>query len=420
MKWQNIELIVICIFISLTIIEAIQVGLSIRIAGQNLLNARLWSYIAVFVIWLGDRSVFTNKSFTWLYLYVALFLLLELVGHYDLQSDRSNRFNWLYWQHYSIAVCIILRNHFIQNGRDSGLQAVINIVFLSYLIACVLNIYVIYRYPAAVRGNESTWYLEDVGNFTGMGLSGYGVVSSLPFVLPLLVYKAKKAIVSSKSYTFVLWAATIGLVLLSSYMSVIVAPFLLSIVFFVLAVLGRRRFKTNLLLMVAFFTIYIIIPKTTIANSVGYIANIVPNTEISNKLEDVSSAMSGGFEIVEQDKAKGSIEGRASRIGLNLEFFFKNPVIGTGRSSAGEHIYWLHLLAQFGLIGAWPMYRFVYKTYFKESQPMPENFKFYYFLSYFCFICLGFLKAMGGISMFIIPLFLAPGMAYIESQELKR
>ena len=121
--------------------------------------------------------------------------------------------------------------------------------------------------------------------------------------------------------------------------------------------------------------------------------------------------------MTHSDEARTGIEGRASRIKYNLQEFFKSPFIGLGRQS-NAHIYWLNLLAQFGLIGVLPLIMIIRSQIRKHTRAMMHESLFTYYLTMGAFVVLGFMKAMGGYIMFIIPLFLVPALIYHEESWL--
>ena len=116
-----------------------------------------------------------------------------------------------------------------------------------------------------------------------------------------------------------------------------------------------------------------------------------------------------GFELVTYDyEASTGIEGRASRIKYNLLDFLRSPIIGTGKEG-NAHLFWMNLLAQFGLIGTLPLIFIIRQQIIKNAKLLSEDILFTYYLSISSFIFLGFMKAMAGYSIYLIPFFIVPG-----------
>lgn len=414
MNLRRIEIFVITVCLLVTVVETIPFILNFRLLGQNLLNARLWQYLTVAVILLGNSKVFSRKSLMALYLCAAIYFLFAIIGHYDLQSGRVSRFAWLHAQHFSLGFCILLREHYAGKERVYEAKKIINYIFIFYLIAFALNIYVIIRNPSAVRGIDFRISGQGERFYRSMGLAGYGFVSSVPYLIPIAVFKFKQSRSVKPKRITLFWFIFIAMAIVSSYLSTIVAPFILSVILLIISILGRTRVKHNSLIIVVLVLAFIVIPKHYTADMVRRLASLTPNRELSVKLYDLANTVEGGLEIVDESEAEGQIEGRTARVRVNLKRFSESPIIGKGTSSSGEHMYWLHILAQFGLIGAVSFLMIFFLAWKKDFAIKVKEYQFFHFLSILGFIMLGFMKAVTGIHMFLVPFFIAPMIAYLE------
>ena len=414
MKLRNIEIFVLTVCLFVTVVETIPFIFNFRIFGQNLLNARLWQYLAMVVILLGNSKVFFHKSLVAVYLCTVIYVLFELMGHYDLQAGRVSRFVWLYGQHFSLGFCLLLRENYSSKGRETAAKKIVNYIFMFYLIAFVLNIIVIIRNPSAVRGFDFSQSVQGERFYRSIGLAGYGFVSSVPYLIPIAVFKFKQSMQVRFDRVSVFWFMFIAIAMVSSYLSTIVAPFILSVILLVISIMGRTRVKNNSLIIVTLVLLFIVIPKHYTADMVRRLASLTPNRELSMKLYDLANTVEGGLEIVDESEAEGHIEGRTARVRVNLKRFSESPIIGKGTSSSGEHMYWLHLFAQFGLIGAVSFLMIFFLAWKKDFDIKVDEYRFFHFLSILGFIMLGFMKAVTGIHMFLVPFFIAPMIAYLD------
>lgn len=245
MKISKFEIIIISIALVLSIIESISFAFAIRIVGQNALNARLWQYIIVALLLVSDKSLLNKKSMKILYVYSLVYFVLEYVGHYDLQSERVSRYVWMYYQHFSLGLCILLREYVLIRKSNQVKGTIVNVIILSYMIAFILNIIAVLANPYAVRGfvSKANWLTSQ--SYRSQGLAGYGFASSVPFIIPIAVYKLKRAKGASNYLRRIFWILFISIAIVSSYLSVYIAPLILSVVLLFLALLGRRRLSGN-------------------------------------------------------------------------------------------------------------------------------------------------------------------------------
>ena len=193
MNIHKIVLFLVCIALILSIVDTIQSAYPVRLAGQNALNARLWQYIIVALLLVSDKSLLNKKSMKILYVYSLVYFVLEYVGHYDLQSERVSRYVWMYYQHFSLGLCILLREYVLNRKSNQVKGTIVNVIILSYMIAFILNIIAVLANPYAVRGfvSKANWLTSQ--SYRSQGLAGYGFASSVPFIIPIAVYKLKRA-----------------------------------------------------------------------------------------------------------------------------------------------------------------------------------------------------------------------------------
>ena len=414
MKFKNIETIFVSIFLLMTIAEFIPFAFSIRLLGMNLLNHRFWASVVVATLFISDRKIFLSKPMIVVYLYFGIYFLMESIGHYDLQGNRIGRFSWISTQHYPLAVAILLRERFMQPHMRGQLKVMMKVAFFAFLLASVTSILVIYRHPSAVRGTEISFFREDQGTFRMLGMGGYGFFSSLPFIVPIIIYRIKHTVTSSSSQTLF---STVQLLVVSlaSYMAVLIAPMLLLFTALAFSWLGRKRATANLTLISILILIFLLIPKVFVGQFFMSISDNVSNTEIKRKLSDIGTTFIEGMEFVDSEsQAETTVEQRASRVSINLKAFFRSPFIGAG-VQGDAHLYWLNLLAQFGLLGALPMFWLTYQHIKRVYFLLSEECRFYFLLSMLTFISLGLVKTITSFLTFITVFFVVPGMFYLES-----
>ena len=202
-------------------------------------------------------------------------------------------------------------------------------------------------------------------------------------------------------------------------MAVIVAPFLILIIVLILAILGRKRLKSNVVILCIILGLFFVTPKRIIGNIFYGFSDIVPNRELSTKLNEIGISFTEGIELVTYEyEASTGIEGRAARIKYNLLDFVKSPIIGTGKEG-NAHLFWLNILAQFGLIGIFPLIYIIWLQIKKNAKLLSEDILFTYYLSMASFIALGLLKSISGYPMYLITFFIIPGKIILLQSKNK-
>ncbi len=409
MSIRRFELLIVYIIILFSFASFIPQYYSIRIAGQNILNIRVWVFIFFLISIFFDSSSMFTPTMRWVYIYIGIYLLLEVLGHYDLWGfGRISRFAWMRDQHLPLAISVLLIEKYSNPSRRDDLKKLINFSYLVIFTLCITSIIIIYRNPAVVRGTEEQISYVQIYELRKFGLANIDFFSSFPFLIPLLVYQYKIKLAESKKIPF-FNILLIIVITLCSYMAVIVAPFLILIIVLILAILGRRRLRSNLVILCIIIGLFFVTPKRIIGNIFYGFSDIVPNQELSSKLNEIGIAFTEGIELVTYEyEASTGIEGRAARIKYNLLDFVRSPIIGKGRQG-NAHLFWLNILAQFGLIGILPLIYIIWLQIKKNAKSLSEDILFTYYLSMASFIVLGLLKSISGYPMYLITFFIIPG-----------
>lgn len=412
-RWRNIECLIICIFIILTVIAFLQDIFNIRFLGANVFNARLWAYISIGVIALSDIKALLSRPMMICYILLAIFFGLARLGHYDLEGVYFRKFYVMETQILPFIVAILLNERFLKAERAPQLKVILIVGVIAYLIESVLSIYLIYRFPDAVRGTAYQYTRATTATYEKMGLGDYSLVSSLPFLIPPLVsfFRHQNKIFGLKR---AVWFFCLALILFYSYKAVLVGPFLVALVAFFLAMLGRVRVLGNMKFMLTLALVFMFIPRAWIGDFFFALSDAIPNQELKVKMADLGLSFTQGIELESDINTSNEIESRASRIPLTLGEFVKNPIIGTGKV-VNSHVYWFNYLAQFGLMGFLPLFFALYIQTRRKMKALDQDNRFYYGLTIVSFAVLGIIKAYSGFPIFITGMFLGPALIYFSS-----
>ena len=410
-KLKNLECIIICIFIMIMSLPFLQVQFNIRFMGYNLLNRRLWAYLAIIIIVINDFKILLSPSAIYCYILLLIFFTMNYLGYYDLQGVYDRRYFVIEYQLLPLITAILLGEHLLNKEHLWELRIIIIVGLISYIIESLLSISIIQRFPDAVRGTELQFSREVMSLYEKRGLGNYSIVSSLPFLIPPLVYyiNIKNNVFKRKQY---LWILILFIIIFYSFKAVLFAPFLIGIIALILSFMGRIRVVGNLRFIIIIPILLLFIPRLWIGSIFYSLSDKITNIEYKQKLNDLGLAVIEGIEISsEGESSTNVIVSRASRIPLTLGAFIKSPLIGHGEV-VNSHVYWFNFLGQFGLIGFIPLFLVLY-TYIRRML-----FKFHTDAKFFCiliilsFIILGSIKTLYDFPIFVLALFFGPAMIY--------
>ena len=353
-KLKNIEYIIICIFIVLICLPFLQVQFNIRIMGNNLLNGRLWAYLVIIIIVINDYKILLSPPIIFCYILLLIFFIMDYLAYYYLQMSSNRRYYMIEHQLLPLITAVLLGEHLLNQEHLRELRIIIYVGLFSLIIESLLSIIIIQRFPDAVRGTELQFTRETMSVYEKMGLGDYSIISSLPFLIPPLIYyiNIKNNLFKRKQF---LWILILFIIIFYSYKAVLIAPFLISIIALILSLMGRIRIVGNLRFIIIIPILLLFIPRMWIGSFFYSLSDKTTNIEYKQKLNDLGLSVIEGIEISsEVESSTNVIESRASRIPLTLGAFVKSPLIGNGEV-VNSHVYWFNFLGQFGLIGFIPL-----------------------------------------------------------------
>ncbi len=410
-KLKNIECIIICIFIIIMCLPFLQVQFNIRFMGYNLLNRRLWAYLVIIIIVINDYKILLSPPAIYSYILLLIFFTMNYLGYYDLQGVYDRRYYVIEYQLLPLITAILLGEHLLNKEHLWELRIIIIVGLISYIIESLLSITIIQRFPDAVRGTELQFTREAMSLYEKRGLGNYSIVSSLPFLIPPLVYyiNIKNNVFKRKQY---LWILILFIIIFYSFKAVLFAPFLIGIIALILSFMGRIRVVGNLRFIIIIPILLLFIPRLWIGSIFYNLSDKTTNIEYKQKLNDLGLAVIEGIEISsEVESSTNVIESRASRIPLTLGAFAKSPLIGNGEV-VNSHVYWFNFLGQFGLIGFIPLFLVLYNYIKRMLFKFHTDAKFFCILIILSFIILGSIKALSDFPIFVLALFFGPAMIY--------
>ncbi len=372
-----------------------------------------FGYYVLFAIWFISVSLFSphlflNKVMIPIYLYAFIYILMNVLGFYDLNIRWLRAF--LLPLFFSVSILF----YFIDKKDFKGLSIVSQFTIICIIITCFTSLLGLQKYPNAVRLLGITT-IEEAEYYLKLGIGGYGFFSGLSFTLPVFIYIFKDFF--NKPIERVIMFLIIMLIADSIFRAALSAPILISFLAIILSLSGSKNIQRTRILLILIILLYILIPNRTIANVFYQISGYSTNTSTKVRMYDIGLAFETGVNV---QNPETEVEGRLSRAPMALEAFAESPFTGN-RSVNPEagHLYWLYALALYGLIGFIPLIYAIYyqiKTVYKIIKP---SYKFYYILCSFLYILLGLIKNLEGTEILFYMFFLIPSINFIQYSDHK-
>lgn len=360
-------------------------------------NQLLW-YVAFLLFY---PKLFFSRSMVLVFLYFIIYLILMLLGHYDID------YVWFYRNVAQWLIAISLYTYFsnIESNKIYGKFAMIVLLFL--IITTITSIIGYTLFPNAIREIYTGRLSGDLQLFfKKIGIASYGFFSGLPIIIPALVYLIKYVKKDIIINYFIIVIFFYGLITAS-----ITAPFLLMILAFIASLMSQKRVKQNILFFIFIVILVIIFPTEYYSAALRKIGEIVNSPVLTPRINALALGMEQGFDVHASQLTQA--EHRLSRYSLNWEQFLINPIIGTGYEG-NAHIFWMNILAQFGILGLLPIVLIIVNQLKINLKVLNRNYLFFYFLSLFSFLGLGFMKAYSGAELYIYIFFLVPGLYNVK------
>jgi len=380
------------------------------LVGNNLprpLNSiQLATYVWFFSLILIYEALLKNKFFIYLILLIGIFQIytIAILRYVPSGVVARNTKEFTY-----MIIGITLLAYFYLNEKSKYFFGKLSyLTFIAAIITCFTTIAVTIYNPMIIRSSYNSG--EDIEVFNRYGAGGYGFAVLIVMLIPAVFYLIKTGFVSRSKGYVIIGIFLITLIQIQIFANIIVALFIT-----VFSLLGRKKAKRSYLYLVLIVIIFILIPQDVYIGLLNLIAeNLNTDGLLYNKISDLVEFISIGE--VSDATATGM---KSSRYIMLFDVFSDNPILGgfsvpRGHSwYAGYHLHWMYKLASFGILGLL-LHAIIHFTYIKYSiKYFDQNYRYYFLLSCFSLIGLGFLKALVGREMWVGYFVLLHGVYYI-------
>lgn len=201
----------------------------------------------------------------------------------------------------------------------------------------------------------------------------------------------------------------------------IFANILVAFITILFSFLGASKFKKSFFYILIVFIIFFFTPKTFYIKSLkGIGQNFEQNSELYLKFNDMANYIENP--VLDEDDFSSETSGRASRYPSLFKVFLASPLLGDANHKSpfeyelttGGHLYWMSRLALWGIFGFMGYIIILINVFKPVTRMVNEELRFYYYISVAAIFTLGLFKNLTGREIYIISLFVLPGLFLIR------
>jgi hypothetical protein len=371
----------------------------------------IWAPFWLLSLLLFEPKIFLNRQIFYLLIYGLVFvqILLNTIWLGMREWDR----NMVRDEYYVFVVTLSIIWYYRIEKDYIGLAVLSKWSLIFIVITAIMTIYSSIIDPLYARNiTGGSYNLSQEEYFSKLGGGTYGYSGALIGLFPIMVYYYRNEKISIFSRGYILIFGTLCFIALIRMQ--IFANILMAFIAIVLSLLGSKRIKFSLTLIVLLAIILFFIPRFFYSEVLIKISHYFnPHSETFYKLNDMANFI-----------VTGDIEGtgagdRVSRYPLLFYAFMTNPLLGYYATNheidigAGGHLYWMNKLTIFGLTGFIP-YLLIHIFYLKTSlKYFNREYSFYYLISVFSIISLGLMKNLDGREMWFVYFVLLQAFYYL-------
>lgn len=301
---------------------------------------------------------------------------------------------------------------FLKNRNDNSEKKFIIILSLSIIvIRSITGLYVESLYPTSARSMTGDLLNDLEPLLMRLGIASYGFCTGLIFLYPLFIFYLKiEGPIKYKIFIVIVISLTLYLNIQTAFTT----AFIFSILAIIASILLSSDLKKNIIVVLfLIITLFVLNSESTtiylIEKSKIWFSN---NEVISIKINEIE-------ESLKYDEAEGDISTRASLYKLSWNTFLQNPLFGSGNElEVGGHASWLDLLGLYGIFGTGLFLWLLFNLFKHSCDLLPKNIRYYYYISFILYMCIGIIKACLGIEIFLMLFVISPSLHYFFQKKL--
>lgn len=365
---------------------------------------RYW-YVILPLFWLATSLLINKKWMNGLWRSLIIISILFIIkflyfafSYGDLEVAHFVRlFLFLY--------ITLMGYYYVRFSNQSQQKLVLYVIFSFFLITLATTSYQLINDDMVSRVMTSGSIDITTKRYLGMrNVGAYDFVYGTLFFIPVLFF----FFINSFKKADYLFSFSLILTIILSCILIIFANFTIAyllLIISILFVLIPKRFNINYLMLLFVGLIFILMyPYLTniLANLFYFLGEIVPGYNTQRNILGLA-------DFLRQEVSIHSITIRWDLFMSSVRSFISSPIMGVGgyygsKGLVGDHAYFVDVLARYGLIGALPLFIYIYIMFMKIRASIDQKkLKIIYTNSFILFIILGFLNPLRAVN---IPFFM--------------
>jgi hypothetical protein len=381
----------------------------------------LWAPTFILYVFLFETKIFLRKQVLLVVLYGIIYVwpVQNIIWPFTDEWYKTAIFE----DFYGLLIPVLLFSIYSSKGylNEWKRLSIYSIIFI--LVTGVMTIVATFKDPLIVRASYSDgkYEMSNFDYFYRLGFGSYGYMAAILSIFPTAIFflkKGKNIWVSNWLLFSIIIFLFIVIIRAQIFANLIVATF---IVFF--SFLGASKFKKSFVYILIIIIISFLIPKAFYIENLRKISEIfTPGSELFIKFNDMANYLENP--VIDEDDYSTETSGRASRYPSLLKTFLASPIFGDAsydssfkeEISTGAHLYWMSRLALWGSLGFIGYILILFNVFKPVINMFNKDVKFYYYLSIGSIIALGFLKNLTGREIYILLLFVIPGLLLVKTE----
>ena len=324
---------------------------------------------------------------------------------------------------YAMIVIVLLFVYLRKNNYYDIFIKLAKVALVFLIITGVMTIIATSFEPEVVRASYSSGkeLISNYDSLNRLGFGSYGYMTAVIAFFPILVYFYKKKATSHKEKWLIILSILFFVVVLIR--AQIFANILMAMAILLISFLGMSNLKKSVIIFTLVGIVLLTIPAHYYADLLVHFSGYFEkDSQNYYKLNDLST-----FILNPEISTSTNVGGKVERYPDLWRVFKAQPFFGDasyqssfGREiGTGGHLYWMSRLALWGIFGFCGYIIIlvnILKPVFKSFDP---DFKFYYLLSIMAVVGMGFIKNLGGREIWLMILFIIPGMYFSHYKSVQ-
>ena len=354
----------------------------------------------LFLLLISSTKMFFTKGFLLGYLFL-IFHFIYLVLDFHPIDRNTNRY--MIDEVLPILFSFSLFEYMQNSKRVNDYIRITNLVSVGTILTTITSGLSLKIHPSAARALAGSLDSQELARlYYLIGIGGFYFYIYLALLSPIYIF----VILRTKNKKVKIWSI---LIYITTFYTILLSQYTASIMFFVIAsiatILYLKVKKIMPYLFVFMLSVFLFMNKEIVTNFIISISNNIDLENVAVRLKNIAYTIEGSEKNQSEEDIKYSAAYDELK-GISINSFNENILTGGGK--IGDHVFWIDVLGNYGLIGLIPWLLLFYYLYKSRSKLFYGEFKGVYKIVLFCFVFTGFHKPIRSFSMLPFIIFFIP------------